>query len=488
MARSPWIAFNREGFPGASKREICERPGGNVGWQSFSGMVYSTAFPCEAPLNGHSSAVCRVRPVSSNCPIRPSKAGVDGGGQAARVRTLCHIRVQEKAIGHPVDSRFLEFKLHKVASAAKRTGIAMKQTFANEGKALRRQGRRLCPRQAIPPPASHGQPQAVAIPGNRMKSRSNCMADIINDQPVFLVASVRSGSTLLGLMLGSHPRIKNPGEFDFLFDKIADDGALPDVAHYREWLRLDRIFLSHRLDIDTSMNFVNLIDSFVGQHKDEDSLTLMNVHRNFHRIPTMFPDARYIHLIRDGRDVARSCIGMNWVGNVYYGIDIWREAETSWGRLKETLHPSRYLEIKYEHLLDDIECGLSRICEFLGLTYSKSMLDYASTTTYSLPNNNLCLQWKTKYSKRELSLVEGKAGTILLKLGYGLSGEPTRKPSSRELTILYIQNKSFRVIQQISLYGFPLFLKYYLARKLSIVRWEKSLKTRINAIQSRTLK
>ena len=46
--------------------------------------------------------------------------------------------VQEKAIAHPTDSRLLEIARHKVASAAKRCGIALKQTFAKEGKELRR--------------------------------------------------------------------------------------------------------------------------------------------------------------------------------------------------------------------------------------------------------------------------------------------------------------------------------------------------------------
>ncbi len=46
--------------------------------------------------------------------------------------------VQEKAIAHPVDSRLLEIARHKVVSAAKRVGISLKQTYAKEGKALRR--------------------------------------------------------------------------------------------------------------------------------------------------------------------------------------------------------------------------------------------------------------------------------------------------------------------------------------------------------------
>jgi IS5 family transposase len=53
-------------------------------------------------------------------------------------RVIVDTTVQEKAIAHPVDSRLLEIARHKVVSAAKRAGIALKQTFAKEGKELRR--------------------------------------------------------------------------------------------------------------------------------------------------------------------------------------------------------------------------------------------------------------------------------------------------------------------------------------------------------------
>ena len=54
-------------------------------------------------------------------------------------RVIACSTVQSKAIAHPVDSRLLEIARHKVVSAAKRAGIALKQTYAKEGKTLRRQ-------------------------------------------------------------------------------------------------------------------------------------------------------------------------------------------------------------------------------------------------------------------------------------------------------------------------------------------------------------
>jgi hypothetical protein len=309
-----------------------------------------------------------------------------------------------------------------------------------------------------------------------------------NNQPVFLVAPVRSGSTFLRLMLDSHPNITNPGECDFLFDRIADDGSLPEVGGYLEWFRLDRSYDAYKLDVDPAMDYKGLINSFVRQFERPGKVLVMNTHRHFYHVPIIFPRAKYIHLLRDGRDVARSCINMGWFGNTYYGIDIWCEAENAWDKLKDALHPAQYMEIKYEDLLEDIELGLGNICQFLGLEYSKVMMEYASKTTYSLPDKKLSYQWKSKYKIRELSLVESKAGKMLLDRGYELSGASISGPDLAEKISLYLQNKYMRVKSQISIYGLSLFIQSYLARKLGIYSWSKSLKPRINAADIKTLK
>ena len=64
-------------------------------------------------------------------------------------RVIVDTTVQDKAIAHPVDSRLLEIARHKVVSAARRAGIALKQTCAKEGKTAAPPSRGLCARQAI---------------------------------------------------------------------------------------------------------------------------------------------------------------------------------------------------------------------------------------------------------------------------------------------------------------------------------------------------
>ena len=306
--------------------------------------------------------------------------------------------------------------------------------------------------------------------------------------PVFVVAPVRSGSTFLRLMLDSHPNISNPGECDFLFDLIVEDGKQPNVKDYCESLLLNRIFQDKKIKLDNKLNYLELISSFVDQLKCNNSILTMNIHRDFQNIPYIFPDARYIHLLRDPRDVARSCIGMGWVENVYHGVDIWLNAEKSWDKLKKKLRADQYIEIKYEELLKDVEAGLTKICNFLDIEYTEQMMDYAKNSTYQLPDKNLSYQWKNKYNKRELQLVEGKASKIIIERGYELSGNTHIIPGFFGKLYLNIKNKKFRIRYKVNKYGFSLYIKNLLANKLHHESWKKECKKRINTIDVLGLK
>ena len=57
------------------------------------------------------------------------------------------------------------------------------------------------------------------------------------------------------------------------------------------------------------------------------------VHRHFERLRFLWPDARYIHLVRDPRDVARSVVQKGWAGNIYQASEFWIQAENCWDSL-----------------------------------------------------------------------------------------------------------------------------------------------------------
>ena len=314
------------------------------------------------------------------------------------------------------------------------------------------------------------------------------MENLANTPPVFVVGPVRSGSTLLKLMLDSHPQVINPGECDFLFDLVGNHGEFPDTRAYLDWLSTNRIFQAKKLTVDPNLTYLELMNSFLCQFKRRGSLLTMNVHRHFDRIPGVFPDARYVRLLRDPRDVARSCISMGWVGHVYYGVDIWSEAEKSWDLLRSRISATQYLEIRYEDLVSDVEAGLRKICDFLGLEHSNQMTAYASHSTYSAPDKDLIYQWKRKYTERELRLVEGKVGTRIVDLGYELSVHEPAKPGLLEKIRLYLLNKRRRVSHQVKRYGMFLYFESLLASRMGSRAWRHACQHKKNKIDIEYLK
>lgn len=123
-----------------SDEELVERWAENVQWQFFGGMdYYEPRLPCDATQIG------RFRRLLGEDGLEQLfKATIECAVEIKAVRpvdlerVIVDSTVQSKAIAHPVDSRLLEIARHKVVSAAKRAGIACKQTYAKEGKTLRR--------------------------------------------------------------------------------------------------------------------------------------------------------------------------------------------------------------------------------------------------------------------------------------------------------------------------------------------------------------
>jgi IS5 family transposase len=123
-----------------SDEDVVARWAENVVWQYFSGQeYYEPRLPCDATQVG------RFRTAIGEAGVEELlKATIDTAVETKAVRPdeferiIVDSTVQEKAIAHPVDSRLLEIARAKVVQAAKFAGIALKQTFAKEGKALRR--------------------------------------------------------------------------------------------------------------------------------------------------------------------------------------------------------------------------------------------------------------------------------------------------------------------------------------------------------------
>jgi IS5 family transposase len=117
-----------------SDEELVQRWSENVVWQFFSGQeYYEPRLPCDATQIGRFRRAIGEEGLELllQCTIETA-VEIKAIKPAELERVIVDSTVMEKAIAHPVDSRLLEIARHKVVSAAKRAGIALKQTFAKE--------------------------------------------------------------------------------------------------------------------------------------------------------------------------------------------------------------------------------------------------------------------------------------------------------------------------------------------------------------------
>jgi hypothetical protein len=300
-------------------------------------------------------------------------------------------------------------------------------------------------------------------------------------ETVLVYGALRSGTTLLRLMLNAHPRLVCRGESDWLFDHLRPDrkGGL----HLdRTALQGDRIFRASGVEIPTVADGRAAVHTMTSalQGREVGPLVLMT-HRNPGRMFDLFPRARVLHLLRDPRDVARSCIGMGWAGTVYHGLDLWLETERAWDGVVARLHPGQALEIRYEELIQDAPGTLGQICEFFGETYDPAMLSYSGNTTYAAPDPALTEQWRRKLSPRDIGLIEARAGSLLAARGYAPSGHPPVRPGALQRAGLWLENKKGVWRTRIARYGIVDPLLLAVARRPGLGWLARGAKRRVEA-------
>jgi hypothetical protein len=158
----------------------------------------------------------------------------------------------------------------------------------------------------------------------------------------------------------------------------------------------------------------------------------------------LFPHALYVHLVRDGRDAAKSFLQMpagivteSW-GHptsvagfaLQWGTEI-RAARALGGRVG----PGRYLELRYERLVESPGDVLRQICEFADLPWEPAMLEYADEVDVSArphqqnlkrPPTTGLRDWRTDLEPAEVEAFEEVSGDVLAELGYELA-DPSRR-------------------------------------------------------------
>ena len=208
----------------------------------------------------------------------------------------------------------------------------------------------------------------------------------------FVVGLTRSGTTLLRMMLDAHPELTIPPETHFVPEliKAARAGAdaeamLAVIKSNRTWrdFGLDAAELRKRLDLagpgdgaGAGRAFFTAYAERQGKPRwgDKTPAYMLSVQR----IGRTLPEARFIHLIRDGRDVAlsQSARALNEQPPPSEQAARWVKRIRKSREQAATLKGPRYVEARYEELVRDPEATLRRICAFVELPWDAAMLRY----------------------------------------------------------------------------------------------------------------
>ena len=290
--------------------------------------------------------------------------------------------------------------------------------------------------------------------------------DPSTDPLPFIVGSPRSGTTLLRLMLDAHPLLAIPPETHFLpallrlrsEGKTMREELFQTVVRGSRWndFHLDEEAFKDRLEAVEPFTLTQGIHAFYGMYAERRKKPLWGDKTpgyvlHLRGIAAALPNARFVHLIRDGRDVAASLRKLWWGP----GDDIEAQAIDWLWRIREARQQGQvcphYLEVRYEDLVRDPSTALRRICGFLELPYSGGMLDYHRTAaerldelcgrvradgsvevtkeqlraiherTHRPPTLERVGRWRQDLTPEETLLFQQIAGPLLLDLGYEIA-------------------------------------------------------------------
>jgi len=279
--------------------------------------------------------------------------------------------------------------------------------------------------------------------------------------PLFVLGVSRSGTTLLRVVLDRSPGIAIPDESFFIpllarrhRGKVDRARFLDDLSRLQvlaAWgLSLDDIGARIRPETRTGEAIAAIFAAYAaseGKPRWGDKTPMYM--RHLPLLERLFPSAQYVHLIRDGRDAALSLLRMpeGTFTRTWAHPDtpadfacLWRTEVAAARALGRRVGSSRYLEVRYEDLIDGMEAVVERICKFARLPYEPSMLDYAGAVDVSQkPHQQRLLQpptqgvrdWRTQMNGEETRAFEAIAGDLLTALGYDLA-EPLTPSGQHE--------------------------------------------------------
>jgi len=293
------------------------------------------------------------------------------------------------------------------------------------------------------------------------------------DNVFFIVGSGRCGSTVLRAIFDAHSMTAVPSETGWYHGfEQAERKAFEQQADKRKY-GIAMIYNSEQ--ISTIITNREAFEALVPESPSWDDLfvAVLTAYRESRgrnrvgektpshishmvRLAKIYPNAKFIHIIRDPRAVVSSYVKaphyINGNGkNPIRAIQKWTNALERHREAQKTLAPERYTTVTYESLVTDPRPELDRLCAFLDLPFEEEMLEFSKRAEMGFvhdTNNRAGLQqalhagsvdkWKKAFTPQEIELVEELCKAGMEEFGYQPIADPAAKSHAGEIRRLEI--------------------------------------------------
>ncbi len=273
---------------------------------------------------------------------------------------------------------------------------------------------------------------------------------------LFVVGAARSGTELLRRILDAHPEIAITPESHWIarYAKaglVVDGKVTPELVERLErsyWFGLLEIGpaeLRALVETRASWAYAELVSALFDLYGSRAGKPVVgdktpSYVRSIGLLHRLFADARFVHIIRDGRDVTLSILDWPKGSRVVGRFSTWADDpvttsalwwEWSLRRAREAaskLPPRLYYEIRYESVIGEPEQAVTALCEFLGVAYDAAMLAFHRGREIDDPQLDAkdawrpitagLRDWRQQMTRDQLERFEASAGDLLDELGY----------------------------------------------------------------------
>ena len=283
--------------------------------------------------------------------------------------------------------------------------------------------------------------------------------------PVFVVGMPRSGTKLLRDILNNHSLIAiTPNDshcIPYFYRKIRKYGNLEDFSNFERFYNdfSETVFFRRLIQreefIDvkswykavTDWSYAGVIEAFYRSYVRKENKTIWGDKTpsyllNLPLLDSLFPEAKFIHIIRDPRDY---CLSINkaFGKNIYRAAQRWHDSVMKCRQDGRLLSSEKYFEIRYEGLVDLPIDAARSLCAFLNVPFEKNMTNLRKPVgktevgrdTLSVVSKNYG-KWKNQLRERSVRKIEQICGPVMVELGYLNSCKyKGRRLSSTELLL-----------------------------------------------------